>query len=84
MFEKHTVPQEKSEKEAFIAKLSKIIGVTLRSYITSLDKDEIKRFVISRASNNITMKFKHVVTSHQPRNIKLVTMKKQQLSRIIY
>lgn len=42
MFEKHAVPQDKSKKEEFIAKLSKI-GVTLRSYVT----DEIKRFVVN-------------------------------------
>ena len=47
MFEKYAVPQNKSEKEAFIAKLAKI-GVTLRSYVTSLDQDEkIKRFVVN-------------------------------------
>lgn len=46
MFEKPAVPQDKSKKEAFIAKLSKI-GVTLRSYVTSLDQDETKRFVVN-------------------------------------
>ena len=46
MFEKQAVPQDKLEKEGFIAKLSKI-GVTLRSYITSFDQEEIKRFVIN-------------------------------------
>ena len=44
LFEKSLIPERSEEKVDFIKKLSQI-GVTLRSYSTAYEKDEITRYI---------------------------------------